>query len=136
MGFQYRRYDNTHIPEFTASDIKMEALIERLGGRDLLSLMINAESFKSIYHPDQGLSFIYKVSDNDCLHKVQFIPNAYSSTSDSFYTPLTYQIRMIVEELRGLSSFTTAKPYHTVNIQRPETLVRTFEVTAKVTLSF
>ena len=135
MGFQYRRYDNTHIPEFTASDIKMEALIERLGGRDLLSLMINAESFKSIYHPDQGLSFVYKINDDDCLHQVQFIPNAYSSTSDSFYAPLTYQIRMVIEELRGLS-FATAKPYHTVDIQRPETLVRTFETTAKIALSF
>jgi hypothetical protein len=133
MGFYQN--PNVHVPEFTASMIKTEALIENLGGKDLLELMIGASDFGCVYYPDQGLEFRFRPRNDGYVYKAQFVPMAHSSTLDSFYAPPTYELMFTFEQLRGLS-FVMVKPYHCVTIHRPETLVKVFETTTKTTLSF
>lgn len=121
---------------FKADQVTYNSLLDTFGGRELLELMINARDFAPVYHDDKGLSFTFKVAMEDKLRMVKFVPMAYSTTSDSFYAPsYQYQLRMTIETLNGLS-FELAKPYHCVDLEHPENVVKVFETAAKVTVSF
>lgn len=121
---------------FTPEQVSYESLLDVFGGQEFLELMINARDFRPIYCNTQGLSFTFRVSEDDKLRMVKFVPMAYSSKNDSFYAPIhKYTLRMTIETLNGLS-FELAKPYHCVDLTHPERLVKVFETAAKVVVSF
>jgi hypothetical protein len=121
---------------FTPEQVSYEALLDTFGGQEYLELMINARDFAPIYCGTQGLSFTFKVAENDKLRLVRFVPMAHSSTNDSFYAPVRrYTLRMTIETLNGLS-FELAKPYHCVDLTHPENMVKVFETAANLTVTF
>jgi hypothetical protein len=121
---------------FEAEEIKYESLLERLGGRESLELMINARDFSAIYHNKQGLSFTFRVHDNDRLRIAKFIPCPLSRAHDSYSRPqYMYQIRMTIETLKGIS-FELAKPHHHVILEHPTRMKGTFETAAQVAITF
>jgi len=118
-------------------EVTYDALLEVLGGQEWLELMINARDFEPIYHVGkQGLSFTFKVAEDDKLRMAKFTPMAHSSTNDPFYAPsYKYDLRMTIEALNGLS-FELVKPYHCVDFQSLDNITRTFEVATNLTLTF
>jgi len=125
---------------FKADQVTYDALLEALGGREMLELMINARDFDCVHRPTgssrQGLRFTFKVCEEDLLRLAVFDPMGYSTTSSSFYAPTyDYMVRMTVETLNGLS-FELAKPYHCVDLTHPENMVKVFEIAANLTVTF
>lgn len=116
-------------------DILYENLLDRLGGREMLELMIGAGDFGYIHYNKQGLQFTFRVPYDDKLRLAKFIPMALGSTGQSYYAPTTYQIKLTVEALSA-GSFEMVKPYHNVMLSHPERLVKVFETVAKVAVSF
>jgi hypothetical protein len=117
-------------------EVTYDALLEVLGGREWLELMINARDFEPVYRPNMGLSFTFKVTEDDKLRMAKFTPMAHSSTNDPFYAPsYKYDLRMTIEALNGLS-FELVKPYHCVDFMVLDNMARTFEVVTHLTLTF
>ena len=122
-------------------EVTYDALLEVLGGREWLELMINARDFEPIYHVGkQGLSFTFKVAEDDKLRVAKFTPMGYSTMSitpsyEEYAQLYMYDLRMTIEALNGLS-FELAKPYHCVDFQSLDNITRTFEVVTNLTLTF
>ena len=145
----FSRPDIRKAPMFSHLDILYENLLDRLGGREMLELMINASDFNHVYHRNrEGLEFTFKAPPSDTLRLAKFAPMVAGSTSSSYYAPLNYKldaprtfnivfykIVFSVETHNGLG-FMIAKPYHNVTLSRPENLVRVFEEVTKLALTF
>ena len=127
---------NAYGEGFSSTDILYESLLDRLGGREMLELMIGAADFNHAYHRNrEGLEFTFKAPPSDTLCLAKFVPMVAGSTSSSYYAPLNYKIVFSVETHDGLG-FMIAKPYHNVTLSRPENLVRVFEEVTKLALTF
>lgn len=120
---------------FSHLDILYENLLDRLGGREMLELMIAADDFAYIHYNKQGLQFTFKVPYDDKLRLAKFIPMATGSTSDAYFAPQKYQIKLTVEALSN-GSFVTIKPYHDMTLSHPDRLVNVFEAMTKVAVTF
>jgi hypothetical protein len=120
---------NAYREGFSRDDILYENLLDRLGGREMLELMIGAADFDHIYYNRQGLKFTFKASPNDRVSLAQFVPMATGSSSDS------YQIVFSVEVFSG-RGFKIAKPYHSVTLTHPFHLAYVFETVTKLALTF
>ena len=125
-----------HKEGFSSADILYENLLDRLGGREMLELMVGATNFNHVFSRNrEGLEFTFKASPGDTLRLAKFVPMVACSTSSSYYAPLKYRIMFSVETHDGLG-FMLAKPYHNVTLSRPENLVRVFEEVTKLVLTF
>jgi hypothetical protein len=122
---------------FEPEEVTYDALLEVLGGREWLELMINARDFEPIYHIGrQGLSFTFRAAEGDGLRMARFVPMGYSTMAASSYAQsYKYELRMTIETLNGLS-FELAKPYHCVDFESLDNITRTFEVVTHLTLTF
>jgi hypothetical protein len=123
---------------FFKPDINYKALVNSLGGVRMLRLMIDAKDLRAHYADGTGLDFTF----GEDGRTVQLIPHPGrpavgppvgrpragadpGASNDSYYTSvLVYQIGM---SLQGA-------PY--IMSSSPENLIRDFEQTAKVALSF
>lgn len=101
----------------------------------MLELMISADNFTHIHYNRQGLQFTFRVPYDDRLRLAKFIPMASGSTSDAYFAPQKYQIKLTVEALSN-GSFVTIKPYHDTLLHNPDRLVDAFETVAKVAVTF
>ena len=128
-------YGNVYREGFSRDDILYENLLDRLGGREMLELMIGAADFNHIYYNRQGLKFTFKASPNDRVSLAQFVPMAIGTTSDPYFAPTEYQIMFSVEVFSG-RGFKIAKPYHTASLTHPERLAYVFETVTKLALTF
>lgn len=121
---------------FSSADILYENLLDRLGGKDMLELMIGATDFNYIYYNGQGLKFTFKALGSGKLQRAQFIPTAISlAPVGVYFTPQEYHVRLTVE-MRTERGFEMTKPYHSVMLMHPERLVHTFETVTKSAVSF
>ena len=112
---------------FDLAQVTYGGLLDALGGREILELMINAQDFSPVRYKFEGLSFTFRVSESDQLRRAMFVPIQLSF--------LKYRIRMSVKA-QSKYTYELVKPYHSVILTRPENLVKTFEATAKVALTF
>jgi hypothetical protein len=119
------------------SKITFDSLLERLGGRELLELMINASNFAPIYSTTLGLRFEFKVAEQDNPRMVSFIPMAYNAYNAPvpYNLEREYELRMVLEERDG-QAWKMRKSHHAVVITRFENLIETFETMTHLTLSF
>ena len=120
---------------YSDKDILYDNLLDRLGGREILELMIDARDFGYVYYKDQGLRFTFRSLWEERICQAEFIPMAVSNTTQAYYAPATYQIRLIVQALNGLS-WELVKPYHNVVLEHPDRMVKVFEAVAKVAVTF
>ena len=125
----------TSNPLFEHQDVLFESILLRLGGHEMLELMIQASDFEPIYYNKEGLRFTFRVPSSGKLRRASFFPMVVSNQSMSFYSAPKYQLRLVVEIVNG-SSFELEKPYHNVTLSNPHTLSRTFEVVARVAVGF
>lgn len=114
----------TLVSRFTPKDVLYESLLDILGGKHILELMINARDFRPMYARQQGLVFHFNVS-YDCDPRVA-----------KFYVLATYQVRLVVEKMFGDNTYGIEKPYHCVTVSKPTNLVHVFETITGTTLSF
>jgi len=112
---------------FDLAQVTYGGLLDALGGREILELMINAQDFSPLSYKFQGLSFMFRVSESDHVRQAMFVP-----VRQSF---LQYKIEMSIKA-QSKYTYELVKPYHSVILTRPENLVKTFEATAKVALTF
>lgn len=119
---------------FDLAQVTYGGLLDALGGREMLELMINAQNFapvsykfEGLSYKFEGLSFTFRVSESDHLRRAMFVP-----VQQSF---LQYKIEMSIKA-QSKYTYELVKPYHSVILTRPENLVKTFEATAKVALAF
>jgi hypothetical protein len=115
--------------------VLFESILLRLGGHEMLELMIQASDFEPIYYNKEGLRFTFGALGSSKLRRASFFPMVISNQSMSFYSAPKYQLRLVVETVDG-SSFELEKPYHNVTLSNPSTLARTFETVAKVAVGF
>lgn len=120
---------------YSDQDILYDNLLDRLGGREMLELMIEARDFGYIYYNNQGLRFTFRSPGEERLRQAEFIPMAVSNTTQAYYAPATYQIRLVVQALGGLS-WELVKPYHNVILEHPDRMAKVFETVAKVAVTF
>lgn len=109
------------------------ALLELLGGEDLLSLMINANDFYPLYSNGQGLRFtFYGQGEKKSAYLYPMAYNAHSLTftNTSISPPIMYMVNM---EIKPKSS---GKLLNSMIVYTPQYLKSTFEVGAEVALSF
>jgi hypothetical protein len=112
---------------FDLAQVTYGGLLNALGGREMLELMINAQNFAPVSYKFEGLSFTFRVSESDHLRRAMFVP-----VQQSF---LQYKIEMSIKA-QSKYTYELVKLYHSVILTRPENLVKTFEATAKVALAF
>lgn len=120
---------------FTYDDILYKNLLDRLGGRDMLELMINARDFGYVHYNNRGLKFVFRVFENEPPRRAEFAPVIVNSTTQSYYAPATYKVQLIVETL-GARSWELIKPYHNVILEHPNRLAKVFETLTKVAVTF
>lgn len=120
---------------YTHEDILYDNLLDRLGGQEMLELMIEARDFGPVHYNKQGLRFTFKLQREERLRQAEFIPIAISSTTQSYYAPPTYQIRLVIQTLNGLS-WELVKPYHNVILEHPDRMVKVFEATTLTAITF
>lgn len=101
----------------------------------MLELMIDARDFGFVYYNWQGLRFTFKAVEDERLRQAEFVPMVAGTTAQAYFSPPTYQIRLIVQALNGLS-WSTVKPYHNVILTNPNNLVNTFQTLTHTTITF
>lgn len=101
----------------------------------MLELMIDARDFGYVHYNWQGLQFTFRVPYDDRLRLAKFIPMAAGSTSDAYFAPQKYQIKLTVEALSN-GSFVMIKPYHDMTLSHPDRMVDVFETMTKVAVTF
>lgn len=141
MGWYHSKVGIKSRTSLDKSELMYTTLIETLGGKDMLSLMIGARKFEPYYSDGMGLRFIF----GEPGLEVQLVPMAIgSSATNSFYTADFYSADADVYYQLGI---TVARPQHTIgDLFRPDwsqividdltKLVPTLEKMAKVALSF
>jgi hypothetical protein len=112
---------------FDLAQVTYGGLLDALGGREMLELMINAQDFVPARCKFDGLSFTFKVSKSEHLRRVMFVPIRINF--------LKYHIEMSIKA-QNKYKYELVKPYHSVILTRPENLVKTFETAAHLTLTF
>lgn len=120
---------------FSDKDILYDNLLDRLGGRDMLELMIDAQNFDYVYYNKQGLRFNFRSPGEERLRQAEFVPMAAGSTSMAYYSPPTYQVRVIVRVLNG-DSWNVVKPFHVVTAEHPDRLANLFQTLTHTTITF
>ncbi len=119
-----------------SAEVAYGALLNVLGGEDILRLMIDADEFAPVYATNQGLKFTFRSGVERELRSVQFVPMAVPAGANGEYTyTYEYQLRMIVQSLIA-NNWRLVKPYHCVDMMSLDNMVRTFSTVTRLTLSF
>lgn len=101
----------------------------------MLELMINAQDFEYVYYNKQGLRFNFRSPGEERLRQAEFVPMTAGNTSMAYYSPPTYQIRIIIRALNG-RSWDIIKPYHVVTMSHPAHLANLFQTLTNTAITF
>lgn len=114
---------------FDERDVKWRALVENLGGEDVLSMMIGAYDFSPLYYNDEGLQFFYtRGTDRVLHHRATFNPiNVEHSLLSGSHS---YNIGIRVHHAWDQLNDYTGIAYH------PSELIKTFEKVSGLVVGF
>ena len=118
---------------YTAEDVTFDSLLERLGGRDILTLMIDARDFAPTNVDNLGLQFDFRIPGVSEFCRVKLVPFV-SWYMDFREDTVNYQISMCICTESGMNLIGCWQLSLSLGV--PDHLARTFERIAGCTLSF
>lgn len=118
---------------YTAEDVTFDSLLERLGGRDILTLMIDARDFAPTNVDNLGLQFDFRIPGVSEFCRVKLVPFV-SWYMDFREDVVNYQVIMSMCTESGMNLIGYGQSSLSLGV--PDHLARTFERIAGCTLSF
>ena len=112
---------------FSEKDVQWDSLLEILGGREMLELMIEASGFSNLRSEGLGLRFQFKYPGRNSTHIAQLIP-WYRYARSPGLNPI-YHVRIVVETIMSPA------PNQIIVYSAP-TLVPSFELLTNLSVSF
>jgi hypothetical protein len=112
---------------FSEKDVQWDSLLESLGGREILELMIEASGFSSLRSEGLGLRFQFKYPGRNSIHIAQLVPWYRYATSPGI-NPI-YYVRIVIETIMSPAP-------NQIMAYSPHTLVPSFELLTNLSISF